>query len=134
MKKIIFAVAVSAVAIMAVASAASASTPSYTPPAPITKQLEADTHFNGVTYVHKYTITMNLFGGFTGVANTGSIVPGEKVQGVLTPFGIAIAGVYPANANDPNYTWSYVGAYKGGAVLWQHDSHDLKWTTDFTVS
>ncbi len=78
---------------------------------------------------------MNPFGGFTGVANAGSmIVPGETVQGVLTPFGIAIAGACPANANDPNYTWSYVGAYKGGAVLWQHDSHDLKWTTDFTVS
>ena len=56
-------------------------------------------------------------------------------QGLLSPFGIAIAGVYPANANDPNYTWSArFGAYEGGAVLWQHDSHNLKWTTDFTVS
>ncbi len=50
MKRIILAVAVSALAIMSVASAASASTPSHTPPAPITKQLEADTHYNGVTY------------------------------------------------------------------------------------
>ncbi len=134
MKKIILAVAVAAVAILAFASVASASTPSHTPPAPLTKQLEADTHYNGVTYVHKYTITMNLLGGFTGVANPGSVVPGETVEGVLSPFGIAIAGKYPANANDPNYTWSYIGAYTGGAVLWQHDSHDLKWTTDFTVS
>ena len=97
MKKIILAVAVAAVAIMSVASTASASTSNFPTPVPLTTthQLTADTHYNGVTYHHSYTITVNLLGGFTGVANPGDIVPGETVQGVLSPFGIAISGVYP---------------------------------------
>ena len=138
MKKVILALAVAAVAALSVASLASAATPSYPTPVPFTSthQLTLVTHYNGADYTHHYTITENLLGGFTGVAAPGDIVPGETVQGVLSPFGLAISGAYPSSyASDPGYTWQFVGSYHaGGAVLYQHDSHDLKWTVDVTVS
>jgi hypothetical protein len=133
LKKIILAAAIAAVASMSVASFASAGIFGYTPPQPVTSTLTAATLYNGVTYNHTYTITMNpITHTFTGVAAPGDIVPGETVQGVLIGNFITIFGQYPADANDPGYTWSYIGSLQGFGL--GHDSHDLKWTISFKNS
>jgi hypothetical protein len=133
LKKTILAAAIAAVAAMSVASFASAGIFGYTPPQPVTSTLKAATLYNGVTYNHTFTITSNpITHTFTGVGAPGDIVPGETVQGVLIGDVIAISGQYPANANDPGYTWSYIGTLQGFGL--GHDSHNLKWTISFTNS
>jgi opacity protein-like surface antigen len=122
---LISAVAVAAVAIMAFASVASADVAHYQP----TNSLTATTVYNGVTYVHKYTLTTHpLENSFAGVNSANSPVGiNESVSGRLTGSKITISGAYHDGSG---YTWNYDGPLTGGTGS---DSLGLKWHISFTT-
>lgn len=127
MKRLISAVAVSAVAIMAFASVASADVARYQ----TTHSITLDTLYNGVHFVHHYTIGMNpcVNNSFTG-GEKGGIVSGdgETVSGTLNGSSIKIAGAYHDGSG---YTWNYSGPLAGGGT--GTDSLGLTWNTTFTT-
>jgi hypothetical protein len=127
MKRLISAVAVAAVAIMAFASVASADVARYQ----TTNSLTLTTVYNGVDYVHNYTITMNPCesNSFTGVASASSPVGiDESVSGTVNGSNIDIHGAYHDGSG---YTWNYNGPLTGGGT--GSDSLGLKWTVSFTT-
>ncbi len=132
LKKIILAAAVAAVAIMAVASIASADVARYQQATGLT----VTSVFNGVTYVHNYTLTDSNpcgNGSFSGTGVSTSVVPNEAITGTLTGQNINISGVYPTSyLPDPGYTWSYNGPLSGGGTY--ADSHGNQVAISFAVT
>ena len=119
-KLILAATTIAALAIPAVATtSAMASAPSQT------QSLSMTTVYQGVNYVHNYTLTMKGV-TFTGTANADSVTPGETVNGTLVGSFIDIHGQYPNG-----YTWSYVGLTNG--LGFGQDSLGLKWHVSFTT-
>lgn len=119
-KLILAATTIAALAIPAVAAtSAMASAPSQT------QSLSMTTVYQGVNYVHNYTLTMKGV-TFTGTANADSVTPGETVKGTLVGSFIDIHGQYPNG-----YTWSYVGLTNGFGF--GQDSLGLKWHVSFTT-
>ena len=127
MKKIIAAVAsVTAIAALAVPALASANVSSAQKTTPLT----LTTTYNGVQYVHDYTLTVNpLTGSFTGTDAPGSPVGvDETVSGTLVGPFININGAYHDGSG---YTWHYTGLLNGMGV--GGDSLSLKWSVVFKV-
>ena len=121
MRKLI--IAATSIAVLAVPAMSMASVT----PVPQTQSLSATTVYQGVNYVHNYTLTMKGV-TFTGIANADSVVPSETVKGTLIGPVIDIHGQY----NDGSgYTWSYTGLLNGLGV--QQDSLGLKWHISFTT-
>ena len=93
--------------------------------------LEATTVYNGVTYVHDYTLTTVSPSAhtFTGVSTADSPVGiNETVQGTIQGQTIHITGEY---LNGSGYTWHYDGPLSGGTG---GDNIPLSWHTSFTTS
>ena len=124
MRKLI--IAATTIAAVAVPAVATTSAMASVTPVPQTQSLSATTVYQGVTYVHNYTLTMKGV-TFTGTANADSVTPGETVKGTLIGSFIDIHGQYPNG-----YTWSYTGLLTGLGV--QQDSLGLKWHISFTTA
>jgi opacity protein-like surface antigen len=125
-KLILAATTIAALAVPTIAPAlASASVDRYQ----TTNKITLDTLYNGVHFLHNYTITQNSCGSdsFTGT-EVGGIVggQGETVQGTLNGANITIQGQYHDGSG---YTWNYSGPLTGGGV--GHDSLGLTWNTTF---
>ena len=119
-KLIIAATTIAALAVPAISTAsASASV------LPQTQSLSMTTVYQGVNYVHNYTLTMKGV-TFTGTADADSVTPGETVKGTLIGWFIDIHGQYPNG-----YTWSYAGLTNG--LGFGQDSLGLKWHVSFTT-
>jgi hypothetical protein len=109
LKKIMLAAAIAALASLAVASFASADVARYQ----VATGLTVTAKFNGVTYVHTYTLNTNCAGSFTGTGGIPSLPLSETVNGTLNGQTITINGAYLGNYN-PGYTWKYTGSLNGG--------------------
>lgn len=127
MRKLI--IAATTIAVLAVPAMSMASVGHITPMP--TRSLTATTVYNGVTYVHKYTLTTNwLSHAFTGVNSADSPVGiNESVSGTLKGSNITINGVYHDGSG---YTWSYSGPLTGGGT--GSDSLGQKWNISFKKS
>ena len=126
MKKIILAAALAALASLAVAAFASAGVDRQQ----VATGLTVTATFNGVTYVHTYTLDQTCDGSFTGTGGIPSLPLSETINGMLDGQNITIHGAYLGNYN-PGYTWDYSGPLTGGNA---HDSMGQSVPLTFAVS
>jgi hypothetical protein len=128
MRKIIAAVAsVTAIAALVLPTIASADVARYQ----TTDSMTLVTHYNGIDFIHHYTITDNpcVDNSFTGVAKGGIVSgDGETIQGTFNGSNITVQGQYH---NGSGYTWNYSGPLTGGGN--GGDSLNLKWTVSMTT-
>jgi hypothetical protein len=126
MRKIIAAaVSITAIAALAIPALASADVARYQ----TTNSLSLTTTYNGVNYVHNYTLTTNpcVSDSFTGVSSDSSPVGiDETVSGTLNGSNIDISGAYHDGSE---YTWHYSGPLSGGGS--GGDSLGLRWSVVF---